>query len=132
MSEKRMTPFEMMLRVAMWYRRYTDALAELGGTPLAQDIEALALIESASVKHSGEQPAPPKPTAPREWVENFVNDIWVSESDDGVRRVITKRLRDLGITIEEEKCLTCDGKGIVYSDPDRRQLVCGDCQGKGK
>jgi len=29
-------------------------------------------------------------------------------------------------------CETCNGKGIVYSDPDGRQLICGDCQGRGK
>ena len=29
-------------------------------------------------------------------------------------------------------CETCKGTGIVYSDPDGRQLICGDCQGRGK
>jgi len=30
------------------------------------------------------------------------------------------------------RCPTCSGTGITYSDPDRRQLICGDCQGEGK
>ena len=102
MSEKRMTPFEMMLRVAMWYRRYTDALAELGGTPLAQDIEALALIESASVKHSGEQPAQPKPTVTREWIaEKFLPHRY--GGDGYVIEAIAVMLRSLGIAIEDSE-----------------------------
>ena len=28
-------------------------------------------------------------------------------------------------------CPACSGKGTVYSDPDRRQLICGDCEGTG-
>ena len=26
-------------------------------------------------------------------------------------------------------CETCNGKGIVYSDPDDKLLACGDCEG---
>jgi len=26
-------------------------------------------------------------------------------------------------------CPECNGKGIVYSDPDNKQLTCGDCEG---
>ena len=29
-------------------------------------------------------------------------------------------------------CETCKGTGIVYSDPDGRQLICGDCEGEGR
>ena len=28
-------------------------------------------------------------------------------------------------------CETCKGTGIVYSDPDHKQLTCGDCAGRG-
>ena len=28
-------------------------------------------------------------------------------------------------------CETCKGTGIEYSDPDGRQLICGDCEGRG-
>jgi hypothetical protein len=28
-------------------------------------------------------------------------------------------------------CSSCHGTGIVYSDPDHKQLVCGDCDGEG-
>ena len=29
-------------------------------------------------------------------------------------------------------CETCKGTGIEYSDPDGRQLICGDCEGEGR
>jgi hypothetical protein len=29
-------------------------------------------------------------------------------------------------------CKECKGTGIVYSDPDHKQLICGDCDGKGR
>lgn len=29
-------------------------------------------------------------------------------------------------------CETCNGTGIVYSDPDHHLLTCGDCEGEGR
>jgi hypothetical protein len=43
---------EAMKRVAMWYRRYSEALAALGGTPLAEDLMAVATIRAALGKRS--------------------------------------------------------------------------------
>ena len=28
-------------------------------------------------------------------------------------------------------CDECNGRGYVYSDPDHKQLTCGDCAGRG-
>jgi hypothetical protein len=38
---------EAMGRISLWYRRYMEALKELGGAPLAEDEAALAVIKAA-------------------------------------------------------------------------------------
>jgi len=38
---------EALERVLMWYRRYSEGLAELGGTPLPEDLLAAATFKSA-------------------------------------------------------------------------------------
>ena len=81
--------------------------------------DLLALLEEAQIK------AGAKPTVTREWIEKYF-------FEGGLVDTAVALLRAVGITVEEEKCLTCDGRGIVYSDPDGKQLICGDCQGKGK
>jgi hypothetical protein len=43
---------------------------------------------------------------------------------NGLDHYITERGR-------ERSCPDCDGLGIVYSDPDRRQLICSTCEGYG-